>query len=674
VTDLLAVSLERARLRLISAIELIGTADRLSAAGTARSAATLYAEWIEHNPNDPLLYAIHFNLGVTLANLNEIEEAIAAQEDAIRLNPGFFPAYINLGMLLERIGRTADAVARWNEVVNRLGHVHADAVTHKTAALKQLGRVLAASHFDANAEEALRLSLDIAPHQRDVLQHWLSMRQRQCRWPVVAPIPGFTRQRIVAGMSPLTLAAYTDDPLLQLAAAADYARHDVEQPARTFASTHKRLLDQKATSRRRIGYLSSDLRHHAIGHLMAELFELHDRNAVEIVAYYCGPATTDAMHLKFRETADVWIDISSLTDEEAAQRISDDAIEILVDINGYTHSARTRILAMRPAPVIVNWLGYPATTGSPYHNYIIADDVIIPPDHEIFYSESVKRLPCYQPNNRRRIVAELTTTRHDVGLPDNGMVFCCFNAAHKITPFTWRRWMRILQNVPGSVLWMLSGVETTNERLLGHAVEQGVAAERIVLSPTLNNPLHLARYALADLFLDTSPYGAHTTASDALWMGVPVLTWPGRSFATRVCASLVSAAGLPELICRTGDEYVLRATELGNDRTRLEPLKKRLREGRDTCTLFDTPRLVSALERLFSEMWQEAVERRMPRPDLTNVEIYREIGAALDSDDVELAAVPHYISLYLAKLRERDEFGMIRPDSRLWRDTNIPVS
>jgi predicted O-linked N-acetylglucosamine transferase (SPINDLY family) len=667
VTDLLTAALERARARDLGAIELIATADRLGAAGESRLAALLYRGWLDHAPDDLFAYAINFNLGSLLSSLGDLPAAAAALAEAIRLNPDFIPPYINLGMVLERAGHTTEALGQWYAVVNRLAAVNSEAIAHKTAALKQLGRVLGASHLDSAAEDALRLGLDVAPGQRDILQHWLSLRQRQCLWPVMQPTAGFIRSELVAGMSPLSLAAYTDDPLLQLATAAAYARRDVGRPARNFAETHERLLQRGQPARLRIGYLSSDLREHAIGHLMAELFELHDPANVEIFAYYCGHQVDDAMHQRFKATAHAWVDIAGMTDEQAAERIVADEINILVDVNGYTHSARTRVLAMRPAPVIVNWLGFPNTAGSAFHNYIIADDVIIPPGSEIFYSEAVKRLPCYQPNNRRRVIADAGGTRQAAGLPEHGTVFCCFNAAHKFSRFTWQRWMRILHGVPGSVLWLLDGVPSTNDRLREHAAAQGVAPERIVFAPKLANPFHLARYVLADLFLDSSPYGAHTTGSDALWMGVPVLTVPGRCFASRVCASLVTAAGLPEMVCTSSDEYVARGIALGNDRPRLADLGVRLRAGRDGCTLFNTPLLVSCLESVYREMWAEALDGRTPRPDLSNLEIYGEIGAELDQDDVEMAEADDYTGLYLAKLAERDTFGMIPPDRRLWR-------
>jgi predicted O-linked N-acetylglucosamine transferase (SPINDLY family) len=672
VADLLTAALERARLSEISPVELIATADQLTSTGHPQMAALLYRTWIEHNSSDPLLYAIHFNLGVVLSTIDNQQDANIALAEAIRLNPGFLPPYINLGTGLERLGRTADALSQWYEVVNRLSTVSAETIVHKTTVLKQLGRLLSALQLDSNAEQALRHSLEVAPHQRDVLQHWLSLRQRQCEWPVIEMLPGLTRSQLVAGFSPLSLAAYTDDPLLHLAVSTNYAFIDVGYPERSFASTSKNLLERRQIQCLRVGYLSSDLREHAIGHLMAELFELHDHNFVKIFVYYCGRQADDALHLRFKASAETWVDVSAMTDEQAAERIVADEIEILVDVNGYTHSARTGILAMRPAPIIVNWLGFPGTTGSPYHNYIIADPVIIPPESNIFYSESVKRLPCYQPNDRRRVVAKQTSSRKESGLPEDATVFCCFNAAHKITPFTWGRWMRILQSVPGSVLWLLEGVASTNVRLREHAAKQGVAPERIIFAKRLANPHHLARYVFADLFLDTFPYGAHTTGSDALWMGVPVLTLSGRCFASRVCSSLVTAAGLPEMVCHTSDEYVARAIELGSNRSKLAEYSARLHDGRDRCVLFDTPLLVSQLEQLYQEMWNEATTGRMPRPNLSNLDIYGKIGARLDRNDIEMGSVAHYREMYQDALAEYDAFNMISNDWRLW--TRGPVS
>ncbi|MBV8650223.1 MAG: glycosyl transferase, partial [Alphaproteobacteria bacterium] len=304
----------------------------------------------------------------------------------------------------------------------------------------------------------------------------------------------------------------------------------------------------------------------------------------------------------------------------------------------------------------------------PPHHYVIADDWIIPRDHEIYYSERVLRLPCYQPNDRKRVVALQRPSRRDTKLPESGTVFCCFNGAHKISRFTFERWLTILSRVPGSVLWLLSSTEIAHEALRRFARERGIAPERLVFADKMANAAHLARYPLADLFLDTAPYGAHTTASDALWMGVPVLTLSGRSFAARVCGSLVRAAGLPELICETPEDYVDRAVALGRDAALLRQYRERLAAGRDACTLFDTPRLVRGLEDLYRQAWTEYREERLPRPDLRNLDVYLELGGEENHDEVEVQAIKDYRAWWRAKLARRNRFRPVSPDGRLWTD------
>lgn len=245
------------------------------------------------------------------------------------------------------------------------------------------------------------------------------------------------------------------------------------------------------------------------------------------------------------------------------------------------------------------------------------------------------------------------------------MVYCCFNGAHKIHRFTFERWLAVLSRVPGSVLWLLGSNEATNERLRAYAEQCGVAKERLIFAQKLANPLHLARYGLADLFLDTAPYGAHTTASDALWCGVPVLTLAGRSFASRVCGSLVTAAGLPELVCDSAPSFVERAVELGVQRARLEQLRSRLRAGRATCTLFDTPLLVRELEDLFAQMWNDHATGQLPRPRLHGLEPYLEVGSGLEPDRVETQTLPDYEGFWLERLASRHRHRPLEVDGRL---------
>jgi len=649
--------------RTMSLLDLIRSAETLKNSSQTEAVEPLYASWIQHNQDDPLFYAALFNYSVVLTDLGKLEAARSALERAIALNPDFMPAYINLGRIYERQGTVGLSVVQWSVVLKKLEQINGNAITHKITALNQIARTLETANQDDTAEDMLRQSLEIDPRQREVAQHLLALRQRQSKWPIVDPWDRVERSALMTGLSPLSAAALTDDPMLHLAIAAHYNRLDIGDPE---GARLEWDAAEPTDGPVRIGYLSSDLRQHAVGHLFAEVPGLHDRSKVEVFLYYCGPHSDDEMHSAFKSAGDHWCALGDLDDESAARRIAEDRIQILIDVNGYTREARHKLVALRPAPVIVNWLGFPGTMASPYHQYIIADDWIIPPDQEIYYSEKVMRLPCYQPTNRQRTVSERVPSRAEAGLPDAATVFCCFNGTHKITRFTFDRWMLILAQVPDSVLWLLSSTEPAHERLKAHAALRGIDPNRLIFADKRANPDHLARYRLADLFLDTTPYGAHTTASDALWMGVPVLTVSGRSFASRVCGSLVRAAGLADLVCETVTDYVERAVALGRDRALLVPYRQRLEAGRDTCTLFDVPLLVNRLEQLYAEMWADHRNGTQPVPDLANLDVYLEVGTQIDHDEIEVQTIEDYQEWWRSLLLRRHRRRPIPPDRRLF--------
>jgi predicted O-linked N-acetylglucosamine transferase (SPINDLY family) len=664
-------AVERITAGAVALSDAIAIAHQLTAAGRSDLAVQVYKIWAQFNADHPMVYAIHFNRGVLNSDRGELDEAELALRAAITLNPDFPPAYVNLGGVLERKGLIGEAVMAWKIGAERLGAVTGDSLKYKIMTLKQIGRVLIDHQQPDAAESTLHDCLAIDPTQRDAASQYAALRLSQCRWPVAPPQGALERADFVRVIQPLSMAAYTDDPLLQLGAAWLYIKKDI--PAVPPGRPDRRHAPIELDGRRlRIGYVSSDLRDHAIGYLMAELFELHDREKVEVFAYYCGiPSAESALTQRIQRAVEHWVDIRGLDDDAAAARIEADGIDILVDVNGLTKDARTGVFARRPAPVQVNWLGFPGSMGSPYHQYVIADDYIVPPSHEIYYSETVLRLDCYQANDRRRIVADARPSRAEAGLPEDAFVFCCFNGAQKITRFTFQRWMAILREVPGSVLWLLSSSGDTDERLRGYAELLGVARERLIFAPKLVNAHHMARYPLADLFLDTSPYGAHTTASDALWMGVPVLTLPGRSFAARVCGSLVTAAGLPELVCATPEDYVARAIALANDPALLKSYRDRLESGRDSCVLFDMDRLTSRLEGLYRHMAEAHQAGRTPQPDLRNLEEYLEAGVQFDPDQYEMLVASDYDGLYRETLRLRHLARPIAPDARLWTQAQI---
>jgi len=642
--------------------DLIRAVELLRQGGQSQASSALYATWIEHNPEHPLLYAVLFNHAVTLSDAEQLEPARQCLQRAIELNADFMPAYINLGRIHERLGSVGAALAQWSAALARMSAVTGSAISHKTTTLNQSARALEAAEQDAAAEQMLQSSLELDSSQREAIQHLVALRQRQCEWPAVLPSERVDQRALIRGLSPLSAAALSDDPLLQLAVAHHYNQLDVGEPA-TMICPRTPII--AAPGPLRVGYLSSDLREHAVGYLITEVFGLHARDRVEAYAYYCGPDSNDPLHQHFKATAHHFTSLSKLDDSRAARRIADDGVQILVDLNGYTRDARLKVVAQRPAPVIVNWLGFPGSMASPYHHYLIADEFIVPKSHELYYSEQVVRLPCYQPSLRTRNLAAHRPTRREVGLPDDATVFCCFNGAHKISPFTFDLWLSILTRVPGSVLWLLGSNDPTNERLRTYAATHGVSKERLVFAQKLANPFHLARYSLADLFLDSTPYGAHTTASDALWTGVPVLTLSGRSFASRVCGSLVGAAGLPELICESAQEFAEKAVRYGRDRRLLSPLRERLRERRGTSVLFDMPTLVKELEGLYAKMWQAQEEGLLPRPKLDNLDVYLEVGEKHGLEARELQTEADYHGLWLERLAQRHAHRPITADCRL---------
>ena len=657
--DVFVDLIERSVQRNLNVQELLHAVEALRPNGSVHA---LYSTWITHNADHPLSYAVMFNYAVVLTDMGALDAARVYLERAIAANPDFMPAYINLGRVHESTGNQHQAVEQWLKALNRLAPVTGTSVRHKVIALTQAARVLEAAQQDPEAEDLLLQVLELDRTHREAAQHLIAVRQRQCKWPMLPTIEGMSPSELAAGMSPLSAAACADDPLFQLAVNWNYSRTEIGVPASRIHTSHP---GAARPGKLRIGYLSSDLREHAVGYLMAEVFELHDRERVEVFAYYCGPAAESGLHNRFKNSTDHWVSISGMDDATAAQRMIDDGIQILVDVNGYTREARLKLLALRPAPVIVNWLGFPGSAGSPFHHYLIADEWIVPPSHEVYYSERVMRLPCYQPNDRQRVVSDRQFEREALGLPATGVVFCCFNGTHKITRTTFDRWLAILSGVPGSVLWLLAGDEPTNDRLRDHAERHGIGRERLVFADKLPHADHLARYRLADLFLDSSPYGAHTTASDALWMGVPVLTFSGRCFASRVCGSLVRAAGLPELVCRDAEEFTAHAISLGRNPEELAVYRERLRQGRGKSVLFDTPGLLRHLEDRYDEMWSSYLEGELPDPSLGNLDVYLEVGSRFDRDEIEPELTRDYEAFWRSHLEQRELYRPVQRDSRL---------
>jgi predicted O-linked N-acetylglucosamine transferase (SPINDLY family) len=363
----------------------------------------------------------------------------------------------------------------------------------------------------------------------------------------------------------------------------------------------------------RIGYVSADFQQHATSDLIAGLFEGHDKAKFKTVAISIGPDDNSKIRVRLTKAFDSFSDVRLLSDEEIASQIKHNEIDILVDLKGFTQDARTGIFAHRPAPIQVNYLGYPGTMGGNYIDYIIADQTLIPLLHQQDYSEKIVYLPnSYQVNDRKRAISEKAFSREELGLPHNGFVFCCFNNSYKISPEVFDCWMRIIKNVKGSVLWLLEVSEPTTCNLRMEAKARGIDPDRLVFAKKLPAPDHLARHRLADLSLDTLPYNAHTTASDALWAGLPVLTQIGETFAGRVAASLLNAIGLGELIATTARQYEEIAIELAINPEKLAAIKTKLANNRLSTPLFDTQLFTRHIENAYEAMYERHRTRLPP--------------------------------------------------------------
>jgi predicted O-linked N-acetylglucosamine transferase (SPINDLY family) len=397
--------------------------------------------------------------------------------------------------------------------------------------------------------------------------------------------------------TPFVMLSLEDSPALQHQAADTYVRarypDHSEAGALPAGTAHDKL---------RLGYYSADFRNHAVSFLMAEIFELHDRDRFQVIGFDFGVGVPDEMRQRVSQAFDRFIHVHDQSDYEVAALSRDLGIDIAIDLGGHTQGSRTGIYADRAAPIQVNYLGYPGTMAAPFIDYILADSVLITPDTQPHYSEKVVYLPHFQANDSKRRISERIFTRAEVGLPKTGFAYCCFNATYKINPETFASWMRILKQVENAVLWLFEANQEAVHHLRHAAREHGIAPERLVFANKLPVPEYLARYRLADLFLDTLPYNAGTTASDALWAGLPVLTLAGQSFVSRMAASLLHAVGLPELITHSRGEYEALAIALANDSARLAEIRVRLAENRMTAPLFDAPRFTRHLEAAYRAM------------------------------------------------------------------------
>jgi len=594
--------------------------------GHFAEAERLTAEALRLNPASPEAY---FTRGSALMRLDRAAEALACFDAALAHKPDFVEGQLSRATALTALGRF-DAALESVDLVLMLNPKNASALNNRGRILQAIGRTddaisaftkaaaaeprftdalinRAALHAsrkqfsEAAADAAKALAID--PELAYTRGHLCLYRLSVCDWrqwdqDTLAISSGLAAAK--RGCDPFINLLISSSPAEQLQCARIWTAYEAPAAAaplwRGGRYRHEKI---------RVAYVSGDLHSHAVAALIANVIETHDRQRFEIIAISFGPDDKSTMRARLVSAFDRFIDVRGRTDAEIAQIMRQMEIDIAVDLKGYTQDKRPRIFAFRPAPIQVNYLGYPGTMAAPYMDYLIADRVVIPEEQRSFYSERIAFLPdTYQCNDSKRVLTVEPPSRKDAGLPESGFVFCCFNNNFKITPPIFAIWMRLLHNVEGSVLWLLEDSAEAIANLKREAEAAGVDADRIIAAPRVNAAQYLARQRLADLFLDTQPYGAHTTASDALWMGLPVLTTLGPVFASRVAASLLSALNVPELITRSVQEYEQAALQYARAPDRLAAVKAKLAANRDTAPLFDTARYTRNLEAAFATMWE----------------------------------------------------------------------
>ena len=605
----------------------------LSALRRREDAIASYDRAISVNPNHADAY---FNRGNEWQSLGGIEAAIASYDRAIALQPGFFDAHLNRGSALIGSRRYYAALEAFDQAI-ALRPDHAPGYFNRAGALQHLGEYVAAvasyetalsidpNYADAHAnrgralrelrryeaaiasyDKAISLTGDCASLRAD-RRH---LMMQVCDWAELSD----DLARIEADLStnsaasnPFYLLALSDSPAVQRRAAEKWVReHYPPIDSRAYLSA------RHASERIHLGYFSTDYHEHATAYLIAQLFELHDRSRFRISAFSFGPDSNGPMRKRLRNACDEFIDVRHCSDGEAVAIARNRRIDIAIDLKGFTAENRAGIFARRAAPLQVNYLGFPGTMGASYMDYLVADLTLIPEESRPHYAEKIIYLPhSYQANDATRKISDRVPSRAELGLPECGFVYCCFNNSYKILPFIFDRWMRVLTRVEDSVLWLLGDNSTAMRNLRREAEARKVSPQRLVFADRIDLADHLARHRRADLFLDTLPCNAHTTASDALWAGVPVLTCSGESFAARVSASLLRAIGMPELIVPDLERYEELAVHLGTHSGDLDELRRRLSANRLTMPLFDSLRHTRDLEAAFIDLYHRSPTNRL---------------------------------------------------------------
>lgn len=608
------------------------------AKGDFPKALASYDQSLRLNPNSA---RTHTNRGNILSALGSFSEALLAHEKAQQLDPNLPEVYNNRGGVLQSLHRFTEAIAAYQRAID-LHPLYGEAYLNRGLAQKSLGEnnlamesfkravqmssqnprayhALADLYFDGGflgeALQAYGKVKALEPEAEGVLGNLMFVKRRLCLWEGFAEdYAKLEKEACVEhrGSIPWAFLSYTDSLRVLKEVNQSESKAKTRQAERQ-AKDMIPFANRSARPKIRVAYCSPDFKNHPVGYLFIGLLEAHDREAFELIGVSLGPPVTSDLRKRFQDTFDRFIDANDLSDVEVANLLRREAVDILVDLAGWTTHGRMGIFAQRGAPVQVNFLGYAATSGLPAMDYIIGDGVVIPQGSESFYTEKVVRLPCYFPRDEKKIPSERKFRREKEGLPYRGFVFCCFNNSYKFNAEVFDSWARILLAVPQSSLWLSVQSPAVMQNLHRELVQRGVKESRCIFAPRMERVEdHLARHQLADLFLDTFPYNAHTTASDALWSGLPVLTRVGESFASRVAASLLNSLGLTELITQTPAEYEAKAIELATSPKKLQALKSHLAQSKIHSALFQMKSFAQNIEAAFRVMHARSLAGESP--------------------------------------------------------------
>jgi protein O-GlcNAc transferase len=574
--------------------------------GQWSAAESSYRQAIECNSQHA---GAHRNLGGVLQHTGRYREAEASYRTAIQINQKFDDALNDLCSLLLEVDRFADAE------VSGLAAIKANPLNFR--AFNNLAGVYQSQGRLAEAAELYRSASELQPSSTLPRAQWLHQQQHMCDFTEFGCLVGASRQLGIVGdaIPPFIVLTWSDNPEHHLSRARTYCKETFKEAPQALPA---KPIERPA--RLKIGYFSADFHDFPGMYLMAGLLESHDRERFEVYAFSYGPDKDDAMRRRIVAAVDHFIDIREMPTQEVVDLSREHGIDIALHRNGHTKGTRTELFQHRLAPVQISYLGYPGTLGADFIDYLVADPVVIPEEERQYYSEKIIYLPdTYQPNDNTRQIAETNTTRADFGLPEEGFVLCCFNQNYKISPREFDIWMRVLGQVEGSVLWLLKSNRWAEENLKKEAEHRGIDPSRVIFAEKIPHAEHLARHKHADLFVDTFNYNAHTTASDALWSGLPVVTKQGRQFAARVAASLLTAVGLPELITESEEDYERLILELAANPEKLIAIKETLKANLQTEPLFDTHRYARQFETGLIEAYEIYFGGSMPKDLRINV-------------------------------------------------------